>query len=217
MRRWHTSNALAATARNSAAFADAVQNAVEKLFGLWGQPRAFCTGIFRRAAIGDCRRRRLRPAFRHARARTPRRRAGQHRERPLEVPTGSSARRDRSDDATWLHDRRRRRAPGLPNGARRRRRAQSCRYGWVPAGHRLVARNPGYSPATGRGPTGPSIGAGARPGAGSTGRRLPRPSTGGENPARFRDQFPWAAARRGRRLRARPRQRFGVAVNPPDP
>ena len=68
---------------------------------------------------------------------------------------GSSARRDRSGGAKWQRAGWRRRCvPGLPNGARRRRRTQSRRQGWVPAGHRLAARVVPWQSGDRKGPDG---------------------------------------------------------------
>jgi hypothetical protein len=39
----------------SRGFSGAVQNVVEKLFGLWGQAPIFCTEIFLTRSIRDCR------------------------------------------------------------------------------------------------------------------------------------------------------------------
>ena len=180
MQLWHTTSASAAAPRKSAALRASVQNAVEKLFGLWGQSAVFCTGIFRRADIGDCRRRCIRPSMpsrESAHAAQPRPKAP-----PDRIPRGGQAAAHGGTGPAEPNGNVRAGEGGASRASQTRRAAGggpslAVKDGSLPDTGLPFGSSRG-SPATGRGPTGPSIGSGARPGAGSAGRRLPRPSTG---------------------------------------
>jgi hypothetical protein len=131
-----------------------VQNAVEKLFGLWGQAAIFCTEIFGACPIRDCRSKRFRRTIRITRERARRVSAPQaspvhdRQSAPAATRGGAGPRRGGSDAAA--NGPARRRIPGLPNGMRRRRRA-SFRRGRVSAGHRSAS---GFQPEAARRPEG---------------------------------------------------------------
>lgn len=150
-------------------------------------------------------------AFRHARARTPRSRA----RRPRRITSRGAARRRRTAGPV----RRSRMAtrglakavcPGPPKrGAPPAEdpvspsRMGPCRTPACRTGRPVAVRRPEGARRVLRSGQAPDR-APVRPDDDCRGRR-----PDAERPARSRDQFPWAAARRGRRLRARPRQRLG--------